>query len=871
VSKISRVLAAGLLSIVILLPAPAHAGTLTVRQDGSGDYTTIPDAVAAAITGDTIEVGPGTYIGPEIDFWSMSLTFVSTHGAEATVLDGEGMNRIFSLRASQTSITGFEFVNGFGGNSVGGAIAVSGGTAQVRNCRFLYNDARGGSTVNVSGIGAQVLLEDCYFFRNGPGGNSTVTSSSSGHADLVRCTFTENTGAALADRASMDIVDCLFFRNWGANSAGGVVQFGLDATGSLRSSTLDSNPTNVSGISAAVWVVDGTGVDISGNIISNTKSGFGLGYSFGAEGPHSCNVFWNNTNGPIRQGTLSSDELVADPLFCDVYLSDYTLASASPALPANNLCGRVGRLGMGCGPPMLPQPKTITVRKSGPADFDNIPDGVAAALFGDTVEVGPGTYNGPIELYRPIVLRSADGASTTILDGQGSSRLIRIRTPMDLEIGGFSLVNGYTSGNGGGLLIGPGETIVVNDCRFADNWADGTGGAIHGKQVLSSHDLNLLVTGCRFERNHAGFFGGAAHVGGTNTFTQCEFESNSAGDWGGALMCDENDQLTVSECLFLANSASQAGAAIYGFWHSNSDVSSSTFHNNSSPGSGTIAADLETTVDVTRCILSGDTDGYGLVRPTTTFCNVFWNNQAGSISNGPLDPTDAVDDPMFCDAPAGDFTLAESSPASATMSACGELVGAFPVGCVQVPTLISAFSARLSAESVELLWDIVSDDVVLGFRIIRRDVNEGRTALLPVDGLLHASARYFADGWVAPGHEYAYTLLVVREEGDDVQSFPQRIATPALAFALRQNSPNPFGPRTAISYTVGEPTHVRLDVFSVDGRRVRTLVNAVQSPGTKTVVWDGLDDRGVRVASAIYLYRVSAGRFHSARKMLLIR
>jgi hypothetical protein len=57
----------------------AEAATITVRQDGSGDYTTITDAVAAADPNDTIEVGPGTY---KEEIWvEKSLTIISQYGA----------------------------------------------------------------------------------------------------------------------------------------------------------------------------------------------------------------------------------------------------------------------------------------------------------------------------------------------------------------------------------------------------------------------------------------------------------------------------------------------------------------------------------------------------------------------------------------------------------------------------------------------------------------------------------------------------------------------------------------------------------------------------------------------------------------------
>jgi hypothetical protein len=88
---------------------------------------------------------------------------------------------------------------------------------------------------------------------------------------------------------------------------------------------------------------------------------------------------------------------------------------------------------------------------------------------------------------------------------------------------------------------------------------------------------------------------------------------------------------------------------------------------------------------------------------------------------------------------------------------------------------------------------------------------------------------------------------------------------------LAQNHPNPFNPATAISYSIAQTGHVELSVFGVDGRRIRTLVNEVESPDVYRVNWDGTDDRGSRVASGVYFYRISSPHFSATRKMVLLK
>ena len=91
-------------------------------------------------------------------------------------------------------------------------------------------------------------------------------------------------------------------------------------------------------------------------------------------------------------------------------------------------------------------------------------------------------------------------------------------------------------------------------------------------------------------------------------------------------------------------------------------------------------------------------------------------------------------------------------------------------------------------------------------------------------------------------------------------------------FALEQNVPNPFNPTTTIHYDVPAGGGVvAIRVFDVSGRLVRTLVDANQTPGVKSVIWNGADDRGRGVASGLYFYKMSAPGFTSTRKMLLLQ
>jgi hypothetical protein len=83
---------------------------------------------------------------------------------------------------------------------------------------------------------------------------------------------------------------------------------------------------------------------------------------------------------------------------------------------------------------------------------------------------------------------------------------------------------------------------------------------------------------------------------------------------------------------------------------------------------------------------------------------------------------------------------------------------------------------------------------------------------------------------------------------------------------MDQNYPNPFNPSTQITYQIPERSTVRLRVFDVLGKEVATLVNTEQAGGYHSVQFDA---EGLR--SGVYFYTLTAGRFSSTRKMLLVR
>ncbi|NOT35346.1 MAG: DUF1929 domain-containing protein [Candidatus Eisenbacteria bacterium] len=100
-----------------------------------------------------------------------------------------------------------------------------------------------------------------------------------------------------------------------------------------------------------------------------------------------------------------------------------------------------------------------------------------------------------------------------------------------------------------------------------------------------------------------------------------------------------------------------------------------------------------------------------------------------------------------------------------------------------------------------------------------------------------------------------------------------RLHRPALSlptrFALHQNTPNPFAGSTAIRFDLPRASQVRLEVFDLFGRRVRTLVQGERAAGSHQVEWDRISDSGHRLSAGVYVARLVTEGYRAESKMVI--
>ena len=117
-------------------------------------------------------------------------------------------------------------------------------------------------------------------------------------------------------------------------------------------------------------------------------------------------------------------------------------------------------------------------------------------------------------------------------------------------------------------------------------------------------------------------------------------------------------------------------------------------------------------------------------------------------------------------------------------------------------------------------------------------------------------------------------ILRKSEETTGVTDFGESATVPKT-MVLHQNYPNPFNPVTYIRFYLPQNNlgyhNVRLEIFDLLGKKVRTLFTGKYLPGSYDLRWNAEDDAGKPVPSGIYIYRLRSNSTNIVKKMVLLR
>ncbi|MHC4427527.1 MAG: right-handed parallel beta-helix repeat-containing protein [Planctomycetota bacterium] len=357
--------------------------------------------------------------------------------------------------------------------------------------------------------------------------------------------------------------------------------------------------------------------------------------------------------------------------------------------------------------------------------FCSIQDAIDAASSGGEVRVAAGVYEETIELWgKAITVRAVDGPDVTTIDALGTGTVVTCEgVGPDTVIDGFTITGGDGTTAGGMLNISSSPTVVecvflqntsnnagamgnygasptVVDCMFIDNEAPGPaglGGAIYNTGFPEPAPVFM---GCTFSGNRAGF-GGAMNTDSLSTpvFIDCTFEGNVADDTGGAIRTSNSPSLFWN-CLFKSNEAID-GAGIADLSESDTclvrcrfedNIGQGLFNGGSSPilvsslfanntGAG-MASSGRSEPNVVNCTFVGNSiaiHSFPLIGvPHVSVANcILWENGPDQIVNEGQSSADVrfsdvqggwplganIDaDPLFVDAPGGDYRIGPGSP-----------------------------------------------------------------------------------------------------------------------------------------------------------------------------------------------------------------
>ncbi len=114
-------------------------------------------------------------------------------------------------------------------------------------------------------------------------------------------------------------------------------------------------------------------------------------------------------------------------------------------------------------------------------------------------------------------------------------------------------------------------------------------------------------------------------------------------------------------------------------------------------------------------------------------------------------------------------------------------------------------------------------------------------------------------------------LRILVGTSEFAQKFTQGTTLTPDDYFLAQNYPNPFNSETMILYGIARTEKITLVIYDVLGRKIRNLVNEEQEKGRHRIFWDGKDDKGLPLASGIYVCRIKTTSYAASRKLLLIK
>jgi photosystem II stability/assembly factor-like uncharacterized protein len=187
-----------------------------------------------------------------------------------------------------------------------------------------------------------------------------------------------------------------------------------------------------------------------------------------------------------------------------------------------------------------------------------------------------------------------------------------------------------------------------------------------------------------------------------------------------------------------------------------------------------------------------------------------------------------------------------------------------------VPVELTSFTASLNQSKVNLYWQTATELNNNGFEIQRKLENSDWITIGFKKGKGTTSEQtdysYIDDISGVSAKKLMYRLKQIDYNGSFKYSDEIEVVTLPLQYNLFQNYPNPFNPNTVIKYEIPQNSFIKLEVFDLLGRQIKTLVNEMKPAGRYEIEFDASS-----LSSGIYIYKISGNNFNQSKKMILLK
>jgi hypothetical protein len=395
------------------------------------------------------------------------------------------------------------------------------------------------------------------------------------------------------------------------------------------------------------------------------------------------------------------------------------------------------------------------------------------------------------------------------LDSMGRAIIIRsqIRGRAAATINCEGLTRGFV------FKTGEGPGTVLDGLRIIN------GSGLFGAAVFCSTGTSPTLRNCTFAWNRADSLGGGVCCwsGASPTITNCSFESDSA-VWGGGLASLGTAAPSLDQCTFSENAADRGAGAHFG-GSGQADLSACTFVRNAASTGGAVYCEASAESHFTNCTLvqnsapSGGGFYSASALPTVTRTIVAFGTSGAAFGG-----------------------------TAVTLSAC-DLYG--NAGGDWFGSIANQVGVRGNFSLDPQFCDLPNGDYRIWDSSPCALVACGPIGAMPVGCYLPMQ--------VEPGT-------------------PDQVIS-RLTYGARCY-PNPSDDRTVIEFTVppvSQSLRVRVRVYDLSGRLVRTLLDAPRDGGTYAIDWDGSGNSGGEVPSGVYYCRVRIGDWEVTKSALRVK